>query len=121
MFKAQAQEVVSKFDAQTGSNGSLLVLSHIQHTDWKVLDKTTGKTAKFTFQNVGGEVVVTETAPYTTPVRGKAAKFQNLPVTADGGEIKIGRWTYPTGRKGSGNTIWRNTKRDGSGEWTKVF
>lgn len=42
------------------------------------------------------------------------------PVTADGGEIKVGRWTYPTGSRPGQGTIYRNTKRDGSGDWVKV-
>lgn len=39
------------------------------------------------------------------------------------GTIKIGRWEYParTEQDGSGSTrVLRNTKRDGSGEWTVV-
>jgi len=41
-------------------------------------------------------------------------------IEADGGEIKVGRWTYPTGSKRGDDTQYRNTKRDGSGEWVEV-
>ncbi len=45
---------------------------------------------------------------------------QARPIQADGGEIKVGRWTYPTGSRPGQDTIYRNTKRDGSGDWTEV-
>lgn len=41
-------------------------------------------------------------------------------ITADGGEIKVGRWTYPTGSVAGGDVTYRNTKRDGSGEWVET-
>lgn len=58
----------------------------------------------------------------------KPAKVEE-PATDDGwvdenpgyteGEIKIGRWTYPT-RTWEGGIVERNTKPNGSGEWVRV-
>jgi hypothetical protein len=55
----------------------------------------------------------------------KAAKVEDLGDGTEGdavvstGTVKVGRWEYPTQTLASGQTF-RNTKRDGSGDWTEV-
>lgn len=63
----------------------------------------------------------TATVPNSqTPVEAPVEEAPAQEISIDGGEIKVGRWTYPTGSVPGNDTIYRNTKRDGSGEWVEV-
>lgn len=53
-------------------------------------------------------------------VAAEEAAHAESQITADGDSIKIGRWEYPTASKPGSDRVYRNTKRDGSGEWVEV-
>lgn len=42
---------------------------------------------------------------------------QPLPLSTNATEVKVGRWSYPVNPN---DPTFRNTKRDGSGEWVKI-
>jgi len=55
-----------------------------------------------------------------TPASEPQEQAETPEISADGGEVKVGRWTYPTGSRPGQDTTYRNSKRDGSGDWIEI-